>query len=91
MTSKQLLIEDFSDIHTQEKCKKSVIRFDKLVKAYEMNTGKKFQDLDELNAWACEIQGMPGYRHLRAAGWNMGNLVNAYRRWIYEKGNIPGR
>lgn len=62
--------------------KKSVIRFDKLVKAYEKDTGKKFTDLDELHAWSCDIQGMPGFKHLRAARWNKGNLVIAYKRWI---------
>lgn len=66
-------------------CKKSVIRFDKLVKAYEKNTGRKFTDLGDLNAWSCDIQGMPGFRHLRAARWNMGNLATAYRLWKREK------
>ena len=85
MMSKQLLIEDFSGIHEREICKKSVIRFDKLVKAYEKNTGRKFADIDDLNAWACDIQGMKGFRHLRAARWNKGNLVIAYRRWASDK------
>ncbi len=91
MDSRQLLIEDFVRLPDTGKGKKSVWRFDMLVRAYERSTGKIFHDLDELIAWANEIQGRPGFKHLRAARWNPGNMKLAYERWIRTRGPSTGK
>ena len=83
----QQLLTQFEKSSHVETRKKSLWRFDKLVKTYERSTGKQIRglsDLDELSAWCYEIQGRHGYMHLRAASWNRFALSQAMKMWHLE-------
>ena len=84
MIERTMTLDDFPEtiVVNMPVLKNSVIRFDRLVKAYEKSTGYEFTDVDSLSAWTYEIQGRAGYRDLRAARWNRGNLNVAYRAWL---------